>query len=218
MLAINETLIAPYAFVILKPQMEDVAKRARECSNVVGLRNILRRPFVRAAFRRQFAALLHRTTLETGQVLLISCEALVGRIPGRENVKAFDAAADLAKDMVAVVEKHFDNDLDLTFLYTTRSAISWMRSAYSHLLHQSKFTMSEVDFLHGFNRASDLDAILTQIRKAVAPHNVVNSELEMTANDPLGPASILLDLLDLPIDVAAKIEPARQHNKKVNTV
>ena len=111
-LEINAAPLAPYVRVILKPQMEDVASCARDCSNASFLGASI---FRRAAFRRQFADLLQRTSLKSGQTLLISCEALVGRMPGRENVRAFDAAVGLAKDMVKVAEKHF-NDLDLTFL------------------------------------------------------------------------------------------------------
>ena len=212
-LEINAAALAPYVRVIMKPQMEDVASCARDCSNasVFGL-NAIRR----ATFRRRFANLLQRASLENGQLLLISCEALVGRMPGRENVAAFDAAAGLAKDMVTVAEKHFKN-LDLTFLYTTRSQDSWMQSAYSHLLHQSKFTMSEAEFTERFHHAGDLDAIVARITKAIAPKTPITSQLETTTLEPFGPASAVLQLLDLPSEVVTDLEPAKHLNQQLDT-
>ncbi len=211
-LEINAAVLAPYVRVILKPEMEDVASRARDCSNVsrLGMHTVRR-----AAFRRRFADLLQRTPLENGQTLLVSCEALVGRMPGRENVVAFDAAPALAKDMVRVAGKHF-GDLDLTLLYTTREQASWMRSAYSHLLHQSKFTMSEEAFAKEFYRAGDLDTIISKITKAIAPRTPITSQLEATAPEPFGPASALLPLLDLPADVVAALEPAKHLNQQLD--
>lgn len=212
-LEINAAALAPYVRVIMKPQMEDVASCARDCSDAsfFGLNTIKR-----AAFRRRFADLLMRTSLESGQTLLISCEALVGRMPGRENVTAFDTAAGLAKDMVTVAEKHF-NDLDLTLLYTTRTQDSWMQSAYSHLLHQSKFTMSEVEFTERFHRAGDLDAIVARIADAITPMTPITSQLEATASEPFGPASALLQLLDLPSEVVTDLEPAKHLNQQLDT-
>ncbi|PCJ76907.1 MAG: hypothetical protein COA53_01460 [Rhodobacteraceae bacterium] len=211
-LEINATALAPYVRVILKPQMEDVASCARNCSNVshFGMHTVRR-----AAFRRRFADLLQRTPLKSGQTLLISCEALVGRMPGRKNVVAFDAAPALAKDIVRVAGKHF-GDLDLTLLYTTREQASWMRSAYSHLLHQSKFTMSEEAFAKEFYRAGDLDTIISKITKAIAPRTPITSQLEATAPEPFGPASALLPLLDLPADVVAALEPAKHLNQQLD--
>ena len=211
-LEINAAALAPYVRVIMKPQMEVVASCARDCSNasLLGLNTIRR-----ATFRRRFADLLHRTFLKDDQTLLISCEALVGRMPGRENVVAFDTAVGLAKDMVRVAEKHFD-DLDLTLLYTTRERDSWVRSAYSHLLHQSKFTMSEAEFAEKFRRAGDLDAIVAHIAEAIAPRAPITSQLETTAPEPFGPASALLQLLDLPAEVIATLEPAKHLNRQLD--
>ncbi|MBL4873589.1 MAG: hypothetical protein JKY41_09395 [Rhodobacteraceae bacterium] len=211
-LEINAKALAPHVRVILKPQMEDVASCARDCSNAsrLGFNTVKR-----ATFRRRFADLLQRTSLESGQTLLISCEALVGRMPGRDNVVAFDAAAGLAKDMVKVAEKHF-GDLDLTLLYTTREQASWIRSAYSHLLHQSKFTMSEDAFTKEFSRAGDLDAIMARITEAIAPRTPIKSQLEDTALETFGPASALLPLLDLPADVVAALEPGKHLNQQLD--
>jgi len=136
-------------------------------------------------------------------------------MPGRENVPAFDAAAGLAKDMMTVSEKHFDN-LDLTLLYTVRGQASWLQSAYSHLLHQSKFTLSEAEFTESFHRAGDLDAIVAGIAKAIAPRIPVTSQLEATANTPFGPASALLQLLDLPAEVIATLVPPKHLNQQLD--
>lgn len=211
-LEINAAALAPYVHVLMKPQMEDVASAARDCSNASFFRSNY---FRRAAFRHLFFDLLKRTTLENEQTLLISCEALVGRMPGRENVTAFDAAVGLAKDMVNVAEKHF-GDLDLTLLYTTRERDSWMRSAYSHLLHQSKFTMSEPEFAEKFGRAGDLDAIVMRIGQAIGPRVPVTSQLETTAAEQFGPASVLVRLLDLPAEVNATLEPAKHLNQQLD--
>ncbi len=211
-LEINAATLAPYVRVLLKSQMEDVASCARDCSNrsIPGLNTIKQ-----AAFRRRFADLLQRTSLADGQILLISCEALVGRMPGREGILTFDAAAGLASNMVKVADRHFDN-LDLTLFYTTRGQTSWMRSAYSHLLHQSKFTMSEPEFTETFRRAGDLDAIVTSIAKAIAPRIPVSSQLETTADDLFGPATALLRLLNLPTEVADSLEPPKHLNRQLD--
>jgi len=217
-LEINADALSPFVRVVLKPEMEDVAKSARDCSNVTGARGLLRRSRVRAAFKSQFTNLLNRLSLEEGQILLISCEALVGRMPGRDKVMAFDAAAGLAKDMRDVTLNHFGPEVDLTFLYTTRQQQSWMRSAYSHLLQQSRFTLTEEEFAHKYARTGDLDTIISQIRKAISPRPLVESRLEVTSPQHFGPASALLQLLDLPTDVMDTLVLAKQLNTGLDEI
>ena len=211
-LEINTGALSPFVRVVLKPEMEDVAKSARDCSNVTGMRGLLGRRRVRVAFKTQFTNLLNRLSLEDGQVLLISCEALVGRMPGRDNVAGFDAAAGLAKDMRYVIRDHFGPDVDLTFLYTIRARQSWMKSAYSHLLMQSRFTMTEEEFARKYARSGDLDTIVSQIRKTIAPCPLVESRLEVTSPQIFGPASELVRILDLPADVLDTLQAAKQLN------
>ena len=207
-LEINAAALAPYVRVILKPQMEDLASCARDCSNATPPKRT-----ARAAFKKQFAALLKRTSLGKNQTLLISCEALVGRMPGRDNVEAFDAAPTLAEDMLTVASQHFGDGLGITFFYTTRAPDAWMHSAYAHLLQQTKFTMTVGEFATKYARASDLKATMSEISNAIAPHKPEVSALEATSPQHFGPASDLLTLLDLPHQVIETLQPAPQVNR-----
>ncbi len=215
-LEINAEALAPHVRVILKPQMEALAACARDCSNAMLPSTLMPRRLARAAFKKQFAALLKTTALEPNQTLLISCEALVGRMPGRENIMAFDAAAGLAEDMLTVATQHFGPDLNITFFYTTRAKDAWMRSAYTHLLQQTKFTMSMDEFTTKYARAGDLDVAISNIAKAIAPLKPVVSRLEDTSPKHFGPASELLELLNLPSEVIATLQSPLQINRGID--
>lgn len=90
-----------------------------------------------------------------------------------------------------------------------------MHSAYSHLLHQSKFTMTEDNFVQQYSRAGDFEPIIAAITDTIAPHRLINSKLEQTAPESFGPASDLIKLLTLPAEVVAELEPAKQLNRKL---
>ena len=209
-------MLCPAVVLELFQRQQDAAKCARACSNATGPRGLLKRRAARASFKKQFTQLLERIPLAQGQILLISCEALVGRMPGRDKVMGFDAAASLAKDMRDVVQKHFGSDVDLTFLYTTRSQNTWMRSAYSHLLQKSRFTLTEDEFTKRYARAGDLAKVLADIARTVAPCPVVESRLEITSPQAFGPASELVKLLNLPSELVATLTPAKQVNKRLD--
>ena len=206
-LEINAEALTPYVRVILKPQMEDVAASARDYANTTPPRRL-----VRASFKKQFSALLARTSTEPNQTVLISCEALVGRIPGRDKVEAFDAAPALAQDMLTTATKNFGPELDITFFYTTRENDTWMQSAYAHLLQRTKFTMSMETFTAKYAKAGDLTSVLSDITKTIAPLVPVVSALEDTSSQKFGPASKLLDLLNLPPEVIETLQPAQATN------
>jgi hypothetical protein len=76
--------------------------------------------------------------------------------------------------------------------------------------------MSEAEFAERFHRAGDLDATVTRIAEAIAPRIPITSQLEDTAPETFGPASALLQLLDLPAEVIATLEPAKHLNQQLD--
>lgn len=196
-LRVNRPLLKPYLRAVLKWRLTDTCHAARGYST-------WRDPFTLAKFRRRFRAALKDIGDTPRQSLVISAEELSGHLPGRDGIPDYSAAIPLAQEMAAALARIMP-DAEAIFLYTTRSAGPWLRSAYWQHVRASSMTLDEADYIAQFPQSAELDRIAQEVQAHI-PARVVTSPLEQTAHLPAGPATPLLDLCEVPRDVQAQME------------
>lgn len=196
-LRVNRPLLKPYLRSVLKHPLTDTCHASRGYST-------WRDPFTLAKFRRRFRAALEEIGDMPRRSLVISAEELSGHLPGRDGIPDYSAAIPLAREMAAAVTDIMPG-VDLTFLYTTRAAGPWLRSAYWQHVRASSLVQGEPEYLAEFGASAQLDAIAQGVQNHVAA-NVITSPLEQTAQLPAGPATPLLDMCDVPHEVQAQLD------------
>lgn len=218
-LELNVELLNPYVRVILKPAMEDVLQATKDYSNYAqsgDFRDWAGRQYYARVFSRRFRHLLKSNAQLDGKALLISSEELFGRLPGRDGIQDYRAAPMLARLMQSAVLSVFGNSVELTLFCTTRQPDDWMQSTYAHLLQYSRLSMDFATFSKKYACASDLDKVLQQTVSQCGAARVHVSELETSATLPLGTASELLELLELPTETLQALQPAKILNVRLN--
>ncbi len=133
---------------------------------------------------------------------IISCEGLSGRTPGKKGIADYSVAIPLAAAMASCAEEVFGSSLSLTIVYTTREADVWLFSAYRHNLHGYRIVDDFETYRKQFRKAADSELIVAEIGRAIPNHIVASRALETVSSAPLGPASALLDFLELPARIA----------------
>lgn len=204
----NRALLAPHLRLILRADMVPVARAARALAQ--GRWALPRR----LRLRRALARLLDGVDPADPRPLLISYEGLSGTVPGFGRVRGYDRAPMMAAEVRRALIHRFGPDAPIAFLYTTRAADAWRRSAYAHLVQYQRVTQDFTGFRAGLAPgAPDFDGTLAAIGRAVAPAPVHGAALEDLMRRPLGPAEAVLDLLDLPEALRATLSPMPPQNR-----
>lgn len=166
-----------------------------------------------ARFRRGLRRFL-RDIPDAGQIVLTR-EAFSGALLGETRTDGsritcyHPTSVPLARELLAGLRARFGNGAEISFLYSTRDNDSMIASAHRHLLRLRRMT----DDLDAF-RASlsfDKDTELDALRAALADVPLIEAPLAQTGAAPAGPASAVLDLLDLPDDLRAGIRWTRRN-------
>jgi len=123
--------------------------------------------------------------------LLLSSEDLSGHMPGRRGLRSYDAAPKLVTAMVAAWRAVIP-DLEITFVYTTRTAAPWLASCHMQHLRATRITLAQEDYVRDFAASADLNDIVDQVRAAVPDIAVRRFALED------GPFAPLLQLAGIP--------------------
>ena len=145
-----------------------------------------------------------------GRDIVVSCEGLLGHVPGWPGVAAYDAAPTLSACYVGYFQDRYPG-ADLRIVLTTRDAASWLFSAYRHHLRGQRMTLSAEEFASGFAAAADLCAVAD----AIAAHvdvDVLTVDLADMRDYPGGPGGAICDLMDLPAAIVAQLQPVGQGN------
>ena len=190
----------PQMRMLFAEDLHDAVIRARQYSDHPKKQRL-------ANFTEAFARGIGPVDTTDPRPLLISCEALVGRLPGRTpTVIAYDAAPDLITAATGVLKDHFGPDLDLQVTFTTREGNSWLRSVYWQNLRVMRLTDDFETYRARHERAMDLDAIVTQTRSALSGKaDVTEIAIETCLSLPLGPLGPMLAMLDIPTSGLAPI-------------
>ena len=204
----NHALLEPHLRLVLRAAMVPVARAARALAQ--GRWALPRR----LRLRRALTGLMRELDPADPRPLVISYEGLSGTVPGFGRVRSYDRAPMMAAEIRRALTARFGGEAQIAFLYTTRAADSWRRSAYAHLVKYQRVTQDFAGFKAGLAPgAPDFDGTLAAIRQAVAPLPVHDAALEGLQRRPLGPAEAVLDLLDLPDALRAALVPVPPQNR-----
>ena len=203
----NGPILWPVMAIGLRWQLRDVRAAARAFSS-------WRDPFSLARFGHRFGDYLQGLNLAPGRKLCLSSEELAGHIPGHEHLVDYSATPQLMREIADVAQARFRDRLDLTFYFSTRAAADWIDSAYWERVKTARMVMDLEEFRARYRHAGDLAPIVEAVRARVAPHPVVSTALEDTRDLALGPATPLVDLLDLTPARRAALKPHRTENAR----
>lgn len=194
-LAANRAALSGYARIVLLDELQEPLRFATHFC-------IGRDPFDLAGFTASFADVCEDLAQKPVQTVVISCEGLSGRTPGKRGIMDYAAAVPLANAMKMAISAVFGSKIDLTFLYTTRTAVPWLNSAWRHNLVGYRITQDFTAFCAEFAKAADFDRITDQVARNVGGAAVIVTPLEQVMHQP---AKAVLQLLNLPVDAIARL-------------
>ena len=204
-LAAQSDVLAPHVQLVFRDDILSATRLARTYSKA-------RDPLKLAAFLMEFSEFLEGCAGGDDRPLLITTEDLCGAPIGRGAITDYSAAPDLMRAIATAVTEVFGANADLTFYLSTRRH-GWLESCRWQLLRTGRMTLTEDQFAAKYAPAADLPRQVQAIRSAVHPTPVHESAVE-DMNARLGPLQPLLDLLDLPTELVARLVPPERRNVK----
>ena len=199
----NRRRIAPLAGVLLLRDLGPAVAASTAYATTRDPADLVR---FQAAFAAGLAA--HRER----PALIISCEGLCGRTPGKRGISDYSAALPLCKAMAQALEDVISPSLVLTFAFTTRAAQPWLSSAWRHNLAGYRVTEDFAEWAALYGHAAQFDTILQQVQHALPAHRVISLPLEQALDDVLGPAGPVLRLAGFPVRRLARFAPVGRVN------
>ncbi len=205
----NGPLIWPTHAIVLPGRLTDVLRMAT-------LHSTMRDTLTLSEFGHRMAAFLATLDLGARRGLVISAENLCGLIPGRRQVTGYDAAPALLAATARALGDTF-GDIDLHVVLTLRDASGWLRSSYWQNLRSSRLTEDFAVYAARLGQTVDLPATIVAIRSALPDATVHSAPIEALRDAPLGPATPVVDAMDLPAAARAALRPAAPHNAAPDT-
>jgi hypothetical protein len=188
-LADNAALLAPHLRICLRAEMQPLIDKARGYSL---RRSAQRRHSVFEAARAVFAGLATET-----RPVLVSAEDLSGFMPGRREVRDYEAVPAIMAEIERGAEAAL-GALDLTFYFSTRQPRLWVKSLWWQNLRNHRLDMDLPKYRRKTEAIADLDRVVRATGEAVARARVEAVSLDITQSLPEGPLTPLLELLELP--------------------
>ena len=202
----NRKVLQPKAAIRLRGMMEPVVLAARGFST-------WRDPISLAKVSFRFDALLRSLPSMPRRVLILSAEELSGHMPGRGAQGDYSAAVALVQTYVAAIKRLFPK-AEVIIYAGIRDPERWLRSAYWQHVKSSSMTMDYDSFVQAYPNAADLVGVLGQVQDAVDVP-VFYRPLEAFRDEPLGPASGLLEHCDLPAHLLRRLTPVPPANTRL---
>lgn len=191
MLVHNRARLERHIRFLTRPGMIGACEAARAYS-------ASRHPADLTEFASEIAAVFETVDVEDDRPLLLSSEDLSGLMPGRRNIKRYDAAPLLMKAIADTAMAAFNEPPELIFFYSTRNGPDWLRSCYAQHLRAVRMKLSLDEYCEKYAPSADLDDIIEQVRSSVRGCKVVSAPLEEIGKRPIGPLAALLDALGMP--------------------
>lgn len=187
-LASNRTALAGYAKILLTRQISDLTNATRTWSR-------RRTPDTLEAVSRAASEMIE--THGGGDLpLLITSEDLSGHMPGRYDLRSYDAAPVLLATIDAALRATIP-DADIRIHFSTRAAEPWLASCHMQHVRYTRMELSVVRYSRVFAESANLDAIVADVAKATPQATVTHKALE-DCTGRLGPLGPILDLVDVP--------------------
>lgn len=203
----NRVAMKRQAALRLRWHMKDLVAATRGYST-------WRDPLTMIKVQHRFGEMMNALPGMPRRTLIISCEELAGHLPGRGELTDYAAAPVLLYAFWEIAKERYPNAEILIYL-STRSAESWLPSAWAEHVKASNMTLDFDDFAQKYRKAADLEAMVAEVASRV-PVPVHHAALENCAALPLGPAQPLLDLVQLPADVLYTLVPAAPTNARLD--
>ena len=203
----NRTALKRHCNLLLKPRLKDILHATRGYST-------WRDPLTRAKMVHRADTFLAEQLAYRHRGLILSAEELAGHMPGRDAICDYSAALILLPELVAAFHRRYRAP-DLHVVFTTRSAQSWLTSAYWEHVKSSSMTLSQDEFTTRFAPAARFDALLDDLAAKIAPIPLHRIPLEDWANTPLGLAEPVLRLQGVPDDTLQTLAPIPPVNTRL---
>ena len=171
-------------------------------------------------FRRAFRKFLQ--TVSDAPVIVISRETFVGIMPGHRRLGFIRAkavgktASVLAQEVTRGLRQRFGQDAEIILLYTTREKLSWLKSVWGHVVRSIDLTQDREAFVAELSDMNSLEDEVAIIAKNVPDAKVMWRSLDELKTQPTGPATAVLDLLNLPQGFVEK-HPVKSVNNVAET-
>lgn len=186
--------------------------RIGDVTRCATLHSVMNDPLSLEEFQYRLTTFLQTLDIGKKRHLLLSAEDLAGLIPGRSGHADYSACPVLMASIKHAIQEVFGTERALTFYFSTREKLSWLRSSYWQNLRGSDLRLDFDAFAATFDRAADFDPILQATQHALGDTPVLRCALEDTHGSTFGPATPLINLFPLPADVVAALAPAQHLN------
>lgn len=200
----NRVALSDHLRIVLRDGMVGVCEGARNWS-------ASRDELDLALFGYEVAQLGESWDADDPRPILMASEDLSGHMPGRHGLKDYGAAPDLMKTLVAMLGEVLP-DLTATLFFSTRAPDPWLASCHTQHLRASRMIQSADEYARTHRTSGDLNQIVDRIAAKTTPCKVHRCTLENSQYRPLGPLDPLLELVDLPQSVRARLRAAPPAN------
>ena len=207
MAARNAKLLAPHARIYLRDDFRAVTDAARAYS-------VSHRADALDAVFNAARAFLRKLDGNDPRPIALLSEDLSGHLPGRHNIRSYCAAPALMAQLAAACVERFGEKAQVTFHFSTRLPEPWFRSAYWQILRSARRVEGPEEFAKLFEQAADFDSVTQAVAEAVDPFPVQIATLEDLTDMPQGPMTPILDWLNIPDDICARLDPGPPANSK----
>jgi sulfotransferase family protein len=199
----NRPVLKPHLRMLMRPRMIALCEAARGYSTRRDALNL-------AMFQYELAQLAEGWKVDDPRPMLLASEDLAGHMPGRHGLRAYSATPRLMTMLVETLAEVIPT-ARVEFLFTTRDPDDWLASCHAQHLRASRMTRTAAEYAVQYRGSADLVTIIDRVAETTA-HTVHRATLEVSAKQPLGPLTPLIDLLDLPADTRLCLTPASAAN------
>ncbi|SIN75145.1 hypothetical protein [Vannielia litorea] len=162
--------------------------------------------------RLRFAAYLAGLHLGQKRDLLLSSEELAGHMAGRPGLPDYSAVPEIAEVMEQEILAAWPA-ADVTFFFSLRAPGPWLKSAWSEHVKSSRMTLDFAAFEAANPSAANFASIIAATQARVQS-TVTTAWLEKIGTLPFGPATPLLDLMQVSHSRRARLDPTRRLNTR----
>jgi hypothetical protein len=192
----NRPALKPHVVLRLRWHMKDLLHATRGYSTWRDHISLLKA-------EHRFETMLDGLPRMPRRTLVISAEELAGHLPGRGDLDDYSATQELLNLFCQTLNCRFPRAEIMVYL-STRTSEDWLTSAYWEHVKASSLTLDLEAFTARYAPAAKLDEMVAEITRRL-PCPVHHAALEDCQDLPLGPATPLLNLCNLPPDLMAQL-------------
>ncbi|MCG7521804.1 hypothetical protein [Ruegeria sp. Ofav3-42] len=195
----NRKLLKNRVNILLPQDLQDASLAARRYSIAPKDRTLQN-------FAARLRGALGSFESEKEKPLLISNEEFSGLIPGRKGVWSYSQTHVLAKALLDEIVGFTGDHSRIVFLYTTRNADDWIRSAYWQNLRSNRIRESLSEYSKALRQGADLEAVVSRVKKEISSRAEIYSINVSETDDRYLPLIKALSILNVRSDNLTPID------------